>query len=105
MEARRRRMCASVFPQSSGFPKHKCCYVRWLATPHEILHNRVLAKKKKKEKTVAHSQCACMLYAKGWVCSDLGIYFMNNRSGLPPEGSAKEQHLYGIKSVERMKVI
>lgn len=30
---------------------------------------------------------------------------MNNRSGLPPEGSAKEQHLYGIKSVERMKEI
>lgn len=28
---------------------------------------------------------------------------MNNRSGLPPEGSAKEQHLYGIKAMERLK--
>lgn len=46
-----------------------------------------------------------MLYAKGRVCSDLGIDFMNNRSGLPPEGSAKEQHLKGIKPVERMREI
>lgn len=47
------------------------------------------------------------LYAKGRVCHDLGIYFMNNRSGLPPEGGggAEEQHLHGIKSVERMEEI
>lgn len=28
---------------------------------------------------------------------------MNNRSGLLPEGSAKEQHLYGIKAMDGLK--
>lgn len=39
----------------------------------------------------------------GWVGRDHGTDFMNNRSRLPPERSAKEEHLYGIKQMERMK--
>lgn len=53
------------FSQSSGFPKHKCCYVRWLATLHEILHNRVLAKKKKKKKTHTANVPACFTQRAG----------------------------------------
>lgn len=51
--------------------------------------------------TLAHSMC--VLCELGWVGWDHGTDFMNNRSRLPPEGSAKEEHLYGIKAMERMK--
>ncbi|KAK2897249.1 hypothetical protein Q8A73_013629 [Channa argus] len=39
----------------------------------------------------------------GWVGWDRGADFMNNRSRLMPEGTAKEEHLYRIKAVDRMK--
>lgn len=49
------------------------------------------------------TQYTCVLCALGWVSWDHGIDFMNNRSRLPPEGSAKGEHLYGIKARERAR--
>lgn len=48
--------------------------------------------------TVARSMY--VLCALGWAD---GSDFLNNGSRLPPEGRAKEEHLYGIKAMERMK--
>lgn len=52
--------------------------------------------------TVAHNICACSARWAG-SAGNHGIDFMNNRSRLPPEGSAKAEHLYGIKALERTK--
>lgn len=103
-ESRDKSMCASVFLRTLLFPNTSVATNVGLPSTHDILHIQLLANKKTKKIFYA-AKCACMLYAKGRIFSDLGIYFMNNRSGLRPEGSATEQHLYGIKSVERMKEI
>lgn len=71
------------------------CFVSDHVCPRQNMHNYLLMK-------LLHILCARFVHWAGSTGTN-GSDFMNNRSRLPPEGSAKEEHLYGIKAMERME--
>ncbi len=64
----------------------------------KIMHHCLLEKR-------LHIAHACFKHLTGSSGTMGLIFFTNNRSRLPPEGSARKEHLYGIKATERKKEI